>query len=451
DFGAPSGAEARLLAADANTRVRFVPVANFEGTVAGGLTFHAWDQTTGAAGDTADVTTSGGTTAFSSATASASITVNAINDAPGLLGSNDMDAINEDDFDNAGTLVSNLIAGQVDEVDSGATCGIAVVSVDDTDGTWQYSTDGGQNWTGFGSVSENSARLLAADGDTRVRFVPSPDWNGSVANGLTFRAWDQTTGSAGGTANVTTNGGSTAFSSGTASAGITNVDAVNDAPVLSGTNNLPSINENIAGNGTLVSSLLTGHVTDVGSGALGGIAVTGVDNTHGTWQYSTNGGTSWTSFGNPSNTSARLLAADANTRVRFVPAANWNGTVPSGLTFRAWDQTMGSPTGVANTTTNGGTTAFSTDTASASITVNPVNNAPDLAGANDLTSINEDDTTNSGTLVADLISGQTTDDDDSPLTGIAVFAVDNTNGSWQYSTDGGSNWSNFGSASSTSA
>src|SRR5262249_47600310 len=276
--------------------VRFVPTANFEGTVTGGLTFRAWDQTTGTAGDTADVTTNGDTTAFSAATASANITVNAINDAPSLLGSNDMGTINEDDFNNAGTLVSSLIAGQVDEVDSGASYGIAVVGVDNTDGTWQYSTDGGQNWAGFGSVSDNSARLLAADANTRVRFVPNPDWNGTVDNGLTFRAWDQTAGSAGGTADTSTNGGATAISSPTASAGITNVDAVNDAPVLSGTNNLPSINENTPGNGTLISSLLAGQVTDADAGSLSGIAVTAVDNTHGTWQYSNNGGTSWTAF-----------------------------------------------------------------------------------------------------------------------------------------------------------
>ena len=69
--------------------------------------------------------------------------------------------------------------------------------------------------------------------------------------------------------------------------------------------------------------------------------MTGVVNTNGTWQYSTNGGTTWSAFGSPGTTTARLLAADANTYVRFVPNANWNGTVSNGLTFRAWDQTSG--------------------------------------------------------------------------------------------------------------
>ena len=37
-------------------------------------------------------------------------------------------------------------------------------------------------------------RLLAADPDTFVRFVPDPNWNGSVNNGITFHAWDQSDG-----------------------------------------------------------------------------------------------------------------------------------------------------------------------------------------------------------------------------------------------------------------
>src|SRR6185369_10255112 len=80
-------------------------------------------------------------------------------------------------------------------------------------------------------------------------------------------------------------------------------------------------------------------------------------------------------FGTPSNGNARLLAADANTRVRFVPSLNYNGTV-SGITFRAWDQTSGTAGSTADVTSNGGITAFSSATATASITINPVNDAP---------------------------------------------------------------------------
>ena len=124
---------------------------------------------------------------------------------------------------------------------------------------------------------------------------------------------------------------------------------MNDPPVLSGANDLRSINMNDVTNpGTMVSALLAGRVTDQDSGALSGLAVIGADNTHGAWQYKTNSGSGWMNFGSPSASSARLLAADANTRVRFVPNTNWAGTVNGGLTFFAWDQTSGTAGGTAS-------------------------------------------------------------------------------------------------------
>jgi hypothetical protein len=154
------------------------------------------------------------------------------------------------------------------------------------------------------------------------------------------------------------------------------VSPVNDAPVLSGANALSTIKEDQASNpGTLVSALIAGQTVDVDAGALSGIAVTSANNTNGSWEYSTDSGTTWNTFGSPSDGSATLLATDASTYVRFVPAANWNGTVALGLTFRAWDRTSGSAGSTADTTTNGGTSAFSMVKASAGITVNPVNDA----------------------------------------------------------------------------
>ena len=101
------------------------------------------------------------------------------------------------------------------------------------------------------------------------------------------------------------------------------LQVVNHAPVLSGANSLTAINEDPSSNaGTLVSALIAGKVSDSDPNALAGIAVSAVDNTNGAWQYSTNGGTTWNAFGSPTNTTARLLAADANTYVRFVPNAN---------------------------------------------------------------------------------------------------------------------------------
>ncbi|MEO8004092.1 MAG: DUF4347 domain-containing protein [Betaproteobacteria bacterium] len=121
----------------------------------------------------------------------------------------------------------------------------------------------------------------------------------------------------------------------------------NSSPVLSGAENMPTITEDPATNaGTTVATLIAGHVTDPDVGALTGIAVTAVDNTNGSWQYSINAGGTWSAFSSPSDTNALLLRS--SDLVRFVPNADWNGTVANGLTFRAWDQT----TGTAGSTTN---------------------------------------------------------------------------------------------------
>ena len=131
------------------------------------------------------------------------------------------------------------------------------------------------------------------------------------------------------------------------------------------------------------------------------------------------------------------------------PSANYNGSVDPGLTFRAWDQTTGANGGTANVSTNGGTTAYSTATETAAITVNAVNDAPvlDNTGTMTVTAINEDETNPAGITIANLIASaggdRITDADAGAVEGIAVTTVDNTNGTWQYSTDGGGKLSNL--------
>src|SRR6185436_2153935 len=112
--------------------------------------------------------------------------------------------------------------------------------------------------------------------------------------------------------------------------------SIRNAPALSGANNLSAINEDdLSNGGTLVSNLVAGQCSDPDPGALQGIAVTAVNNSSGTWQYSINSGANWSSFGSPSPAAARLLACDAKTYVRFVPNPNFSGLVDNGLTFRA--------------------------------------------------------------------------------------------------------------------
>ncbi len=105
-------------------------------------------------------------------------------------------AINEDDANNAGSLVSSLTAGLVTDPSPGALSGIAITGLDAAAGVWQYSLNG-STWNAVGAVSDGSALLLAADATTRVRFVPGANFNGSIGQALRFRAWDRIAGDAG--------------------------------------------------------------------------------------------------------------------------------------------------------------------------------------------------------------------------------------------------------------
>jgi hypothetical protein len=212
---------------------------------------------------------------------------------------------------------------------------------------------------------------------------------------------------------------------------------VNSAPLLAGANNLASITEDPASNpGTLVAALIAGQVTDDDPAAQSGIAVTGIDNSNGTWEYSLNGGGSWLAFGAPTDGTARLLAAAPGVYVRFVPNADWNGTVGGGLTFRAWDQTSGLSGDTADTTENGGSTSFSAASASSSITVNPVNDAPVTTPVT-LTAIAEDSGPRLITQAELLANASDVDGPSLAATGLAISAgsgslVDNGDGTWTY-------------------
>jgi len=146
-------------------------------------------------------------------------------------------------------------------------------------------------------------------------------------------------------------------------------------------------------------------ISDPDSGSVAGIAVTAVDEAHGKWSYSMNAGQNWLPLTGLTATSARLLRTDNSTyRVRFVPDSDFNGTAT--LTYRAWDGTSGTAGEMADTTVNGGGSAFSSGMANASVVVTPVNDAP-VANAQSVTTVED-------TAKTIILAG--TDVDGSPLT-----------------------------------
>ena len=131
-----------------------------------------------------------------------------------------------------GTLVSSLVGGQAD-VDGGALQGIAITSLSSASGSWYYSTDGGTNWNAVTTaVSGTSSLLLAADANTRIYFKPNANFDCAVNAPLTFRAWDQTSGSNGDTADTSTNGTTTAFD--VSGAVMTHAYGINNSGVIVG-------------------------------------------------------------------------------------------------------------------------------------------------------------------------------------------------------------------------
>ncbi|GEO03768.1 hypothetical protein AAE02nite_14320 [Adhaeribacter aerolatus] len=131
---------------------------------------------------------------------------------------------------NPGILVSDLISGAASSSEANSL-GIAVTSREGDNGTWQFFQSGlWYNFDRHENISAAKALLLPAT--TRIRFVPATNYYGAAA--FTFRAWDQTTGTAYDVANTTVNGGATTYSAATGTASVT-ISTVNDAPVISGT------------------------------------------------------------------------------------------------------------------------------------------------------------------------------------------------------------------------
>lgn len=422
----PAVAAGSALLLGSTDQVRYVPDGNNGETAT--LTVRAWDQTSGSAGATVDTTTAGGTTAFSTNTAGASIVVSSANDAPSVTDTTP--TLTSTDIETARSAVVSTFLGSSD-VDASAVAGLAVTATTGA-GTWAYSLDG-TTWTTFPAVSVNAALLLRST--DHVRYTP--DGTTIETASLTFRAWDQTSGTAGDTADATVNGTTTAFSTntGTASLGVTDL---NDAPTLTGANPTgTTVTEDDAPIAYTVSGFLA--VTD-GDGPASGIAITGSAGV-GSWAYSIDGGTTWTAVGSVSGGAALLLRS--TDQIRYVPDGQNGGTAT--LAYRAWDQSTGAAGDRADTSTNGGRTAFSSNSLEFQQPVTPVNDAP-LIGTPGAIGTTDQNTTITTTVSTFLGS---TEVDTGGLSGIAITAQTG-NGTWQYSTDG-TTWTAFPAVSGNGA
>lgn len=250
------------------------------------------------------------------------------------------------------------------------------VSIEAEDGTLALSDPGQSEVSGEGTGQMTVRGTLsevhaALDG---LRYYPPSGWDGSDSLSVTSNDLGHT-GMPGPQSDEST----------IAISGTPGTTA--HAPVLdnSGDMSLTPVDAGTAEpNGNTVAQIIASaggdRITDPDPNALEGIAVIDVDNRHGTWQYATVSRSNWTDFGQVSNSNAVVLAEDD--WVRFLPHENWGGQARIG--FRAWDQSDGRSSGTAgvDTSVNGGDTAFSIATETATITVNPGSqNLPPTADA----------------------------------------------------------------------
>ncbi|MFN3686894.1 cadherin-like domain-containing protein [Salinarimonas sp.] len=312
----------------------------------------------------------------------AQVTATSVNDAPVLGG---LPGTPVGVFDNA--TVSPFANATIADPDPGQTIVVSVALDDAAKGTL---AGGGFVHQGGGVYTFSAASAAAAQTALRALvFTPAAN---RVAGGAT-----ETT-----TFSVTVSDG-TAQASGSAQVLAT---GVNDAPTLTPGSVVAMIgtDENDTWpTGTLVSALLAGAgYADADPGAFAGIAVTAQTIVgSGTWFYSPNGGATWINIASVSSTSSLLLASTA--QLRFVPDGVVGGTAT--LTFRAWDGTTGTASDTisrfADTTTNGGTTAFSAAVATATKAIVDINDPPTLAATGTNPTFTE------GGTAATLFSGVT--------------------------------------------
>ncbi|GAA0682052.1 hypothetical protein GCM10009104_03560 [Marinobacterium maritimum] len=382
-----------------------------------------------------------------------------------------------------GSLLGDFTGG-ISDADGGALKGIAVTGIDSSKGTWYYSLDDGATWSEVGAVSETSALLLADDGSTRLYFQPTPNFNGDVASGLTFKAWDRTEGTAGtkvdttpadATSSYTSTGGIVIPSTGSGS--ITELSTL-DISGLTGT--LADINVTLNGLSHTwpqdMDILLVGPegqqvilMSDAGgegTNAISDLTLTFDDEASSDLPPA--GSALSSGAYKPANLidnedSSDLDSFDGISGSFASQLAAFDGTDPNGTwTLYIADDVAtdegGSLTNWTLTLTMSGQgSPFSTATDTIRVSVTAVNDAPLASGSSSLPSISEDSDNPPGDTVANLFTPNFDDQTDevsggssaNTLAGIAIidYTEDTGKGQWQYSTDAGGSWTTLGSIS----
>ena len=303
--------------------------------------------------------------------------------------------------------------------------------------------------------------IFKADGTTSV--LANSTVTAAELQGLTYKTVSNANGSGNMVWTVVDNGGTANGGVNTLSQSLSiTINAVNDAPVATGTASLAAVFEDTTDPvGATVSSLFGNNYSDAadqvtgGSSAnsLAGVAIVGYTAaaSKGLWQY--NNGSGWLELASVTGSTAATIVP-AGSSLRFVPSANCNGPAPT-LSVALIDTSSGSvnfATGV-NLGTTGGSSQYSLATVVLSHSITAVNDAPVATGSAALSAILEDATSPSGSSVAVLFNLNFSDSTDrvtggsnaDAFAGVALtaYTADTSKGNWQYSTNSGSTWTNL--------
>ena len=383
------------------------------------------------------------------------VSIESVNDSPRINMSTEViyPLILEDERDSLGVSVDMIGTNTlIEDDDLGATRGIAVISVDNTKGQWQYRLNASSDWKTIRSdTSITTALLLRSESDNFVRFQPEQDFNGNSS--IVFVAWDASDGLPDGTTRVAFSQNETNPFSEDSRTMVMRVVPVNDAPLLD-VSIEPQMTtiledsvreyESLGDETSLFISALAEDVdVDITKHEFG-IAVIGADTSNGYWEVSTNGGANWTNIGSPTVSNAVVLRSqpEGENRIRFVPDIDYNGD--TSFRYKIWDLNVTYESGTlgVDTNTDTDTGTFSVDSTEAHLTIEPVNDSPQLLEGVTLSEIDEDlsPALNPGTLVREIVRGLYLEIDVGGLdeTGVAVVGVDRRYGEWQYTCDIGS-------------
>lgn len=212
----------------------------------------------------------------------------------------------------------------------------------------------------------------------------------------------------------------------------------NDRPTLSANAALlTQVEDSTDQVATSLATLLGGRFGDVDAGAsFEGVLISGNGATaaQGEWQYQLAGSGTWVAVPASGLSAAHALALAADSLIRFVPAANYNGT-PGALTVHAADDVYagGFSSGAGEVFAAVSAEGVSTTGRAVSIAITAVNDAPVLAGSDLAIGLSE---TGVADAVADLQAAAAAADPVVALSG-TIAATDAENQALTYGIQGG--------------